>query len=190
MYSLAAPQLTSEQQYSLGRHEKQPKYFLITDAFTPTLSPHTLHNPYQTDPPPTPPPHPLHSLPLGRDLIFPLNRLSYIFPCLPITTTMGEDGEEDKKASIENELWNIYTFYTLHGNPLCPEYLKVSPLSRARPEPKLSSPFLPPSSAPPNSPPAPAASSPHSPPIEPAVYEDGEGLPDDQEKAGRGLNFC
>jgi hypothetical protein len=27
---------------------------------------------------------------------------------------------------VEQELWNIYTFYTLHGNPLAPEYLKVS----------------------------------------------------------------
>jgi|Transcript_1673 hypothetical protein len=37
---------------------------------------------------------------------------------------MGEDGDDEKKAGIENELWNIYTFYTLHGNPLCPEFLK------------------------------------------------------------------
>lgn len=27
--------------------------------------------------------------------------------------------------SVEAELWNIFTFYTLHGNPLDPEHLRV-----------------------------------------------------------------
>lgn len=29
-------------------------------------------------------------------------------------------------SSVEQELWNIFTFYTLHGNPLDPEHLRVS----------------------------------------------------------------
>ena len=29
-------------------------------------------------------------------------------------------------ASVEQELWNIFTFYTLHGNPLDPEHMRVS----------------------------------------------------------------
>lgn len=28
-------------------------------------------------------------------------------------------------SSVEQELWNIFTFYTLHGNPLDPEHLRV-----------------------------------------------------------------
>jgi hypothetical protein len=28
--------------------------------------------------------------------------------------------------SVEQELWNIFTFYTLHGNPQDPEHLKMS----------------------------------------------------------------
>jgi len=27
---------------------------------------------------------------------------------------------------VEQELWNIFTFYTLHANPLGPEHLKPS----------------------------------------------------------------
>ena len=26
-------------------------------------------------------------------------------------------------AAVESELWNIFTFYTLHGNPLDPEHM-------------------------------------------------------------------
>ena len=29
-------------------------------------------------------------------------------------------------ASVEQELWNIFTFYTLHGNPQYPDLLKAS----------------------------------------------------------------
>ena len=29
-------------------------------------------------------------------------------------------------ASVEQELWNIFTYYTLHGNPLDPEHMRVS----------------------------------------------------------------
>jgi hypothetical protein len=28
-------------------------------------------------------------------------------------------------ASVETELWNIFSFYTLHGNPLDPEHIRV-----------------------------------------------------------------
>ncbi len=28
-------------------------------------------------------------------------------------------------SAVEQELWNIFTFYTLHGNPLDPEHLRV-----------------------------------------------------------------
>ena len=28
-------------------------------------------------------------------------------------------------ASVEEELWNIYTYYTLLGDPLDPEHMKV-----------------------------------------------------------------
>jgi len=31
-------------------------------------------------------------------------------------------------ASVEQEIWNIFTFYTLHGNPLDPEHIRVSSL--------------------------------------------------------------
>jgi len=29
-------------------------------------------------------------------------------------------------ASVEQELWNVFTHYTLHGNPLDPEHMRVS----------------------------------------------------------------
>lgn len=29
-------------------------------------------------------------------------------------------------ASVENEIWNIFTFYTLHGNPLDPEHIRCT----------------------------------------------------------------
>lgn len=29
-------------------------------------------------------------------------------------------------ASVEQKLWNIFTYYTLHGNPLDPEHMRVS----------------------------------------------------------------
>ncbi len=31
-------------------------------------------------------------------------------------------------ASVETEIWNIFTFYTLHGNPLDPEHIRVRAL--------------------------------------------------------------
>ena len=31
-------------------------------------------------------------------------------------------------SSVEQELWNIFTFYTLHGNPLDPEHMRVRTL--------------------------------------------------------------
>ena len=37
---------------------------------------------------------------------------------------------------METELWNIFSFYTLHGNPLDPEHIRVratSPAAAARP---------------------------------------------------------
>ena len=29
-------------------------------------------------------------------------------------------------AGVEQELWNIFTYYTLHGNPMYPDLLKAS----------------------------------------------------------------
>ena len=29
-------------------------------------------------------------------------------------------------STVEQELWNIFTFYTLHGNPMYPDLLKAS----------------------------------------------------------------
>jgi hypothetical protein len=34
--------------------------------------------------------------------------------------------ETSSGSAIEGELWRIYTYYTLHGNPLAPEKLKFS----------------------------------------------------------------
>lgn len=28
-------------------------------------------------------------------------------------------------AGVEQELWNIFTYYTLHGDPLDPEHMRV-----------------------------------------------------------------
>ena len=39
-------------------------------------------------------------------------------------STMAEHG------SVEQELWNIFTFYTLHGNPMYPDLLKSSQFSK------------------------------------------------------------
>jgi len=33
-------------------------------------------------------------------------------------------------GSVEQELWNIFTFYTLHGNPMYPDLLKSSQFSK------------------------------------------------------------
>ena len=33
---------------------------------------------------------------------------------------------ESKMSTVEQELWNIFTFYTLHGNPMYPDLLKAS----------------------------------------------------------------
>ena len=35
---------------------------------------------------------------------------------------------ESAMASVEQKLWNIFTYYTLHGNPLDPEHMRVSAL--------------------------------------------------------------
>ena len=33
-------------------------------------------------------------------------------------------------GSVEQELWNIFTFYTLHGNPMYPDLLKSSQFTK------------------------------------------------------------
>ena len=50
---------------------------------------------------------------------------SFTTPLWPSSPTdMAQHG------SVEQELWNIFTFYTLHGNPMYPDLLKSSQFSK------------------------------------------------------------
>lgn len=49
---------------------------------------------------------------------------------MSVPTTIFLNVCYDKMGSIEDELWNIFTFYSLHGNPRDPSRINGSVLYR------------------------------------------------------------